>query len=156
MGPGSDHHGSDGSGATQLEELFKKSSRDDESEPPIGHPPRFHRFDPWLARAAALRGGLAQAPSRAYDLLHNRPRKHGGGDAAFFADSDLQAPGSLAMIKASNHPRNETKKGDGDVAGKGIMDENGRAGRRPGVQLGRGGANHAAASRIATGGERGA
>jgi len=28
-----------------------------------------------LTGVAALRRGLAQAPSRAYDLLHNRPRK---------------------------------------------------------------------------------
>jgi hypothetical protein len=54
----------DGSGTTQLEELFEKPPRDDEPEPPIGHPPRFHGFI--LANwAAALRRGLAQAPSPA-------------------------------------------------------------------------------------------
>jgi hypothetical protein len=40
----------DGSRASQLEEFFKKSSRDDKPEPPIGHPPRFHRFDPCRLR----------------------------------------------------------------------------------------------------------
>ena len=39
------------------------------------------------------------------------------------------------------------QKGDGDVAGKGIMDENGRAGRRPGVQFGRGGTNRTGTNR---------
>jgi hypothetical protein len=65
-------------GTTQPEKLFEKSPRDDEPEPPKGHPPRFHRFDPWLAEAAALRRGLTHLPSRTYDLLHNRPRKREG------------------------------------------------------------------------------
>jgi hypothetical protein len=39
---------------------------------------------------------------------------------------------SLAMIKAQIIPQ-RIRKGDGDVASKGIMDENGRAGRRPGL-----------------------
>jgi hypothetical protein len=34
------------------------------------------------------------------------------------------------------------------------MDENGRAGRRPGLQFGRGSTNRTTSSRIATGGER--
>jgi hypothetical protein len=52
----------DGSGATQPEEFFEESSRDDKPEPPIGHPPRFHRFDPWLAGAASLGRGIAASP----------------------------------------------------------------------------------------------
>ena len=81
----------DGSGAAQPEEFIEKSSRDDKPEPPIGHPPRFHRFDPWLAEAAALDRGIAASPSRAYDLLHNRRRKPQRAIPPFFADSDLQA-----------------------------------------------------------------
>ena len=80
------------SGATQLQKLLEESSRDDKPEPPICHPPRFHRFDPCDQGGRTAPAGLAPAPSRAYDLLHNRPRKTRGSDAANFADSDLQAP----------------------------------------------------------------
>jgi len=34
------------SGAAQPEKLFEKAPRDDKSEPPKGHSPRCHRFDP--------------------------------------------------------------------------------------------------------------
>ena len=48
---GMSHRRGDGSGATLPEELFEKPSRDDKPEPPIGHPPRVHRFDPcWTGR----------------------------------------------------------------------------------------------------------
>jgi hypothetical protein len=52
--------------------------------------------------------------------------------------------------------RNESKQGDSDVAINGIIDENGRAGRRPCVQSRCGRTNCAATDRLATGGERGA
>jgi len=91
MRPGSDHRRGGGSGATQLEEFFEKPSRGDEPEPPIGHPPRFHRFDPWLTGAAALRRRLAQGLRHVRMICFTTGRENAGGDG-LFVDSDLQAP----------------------------------------------------------------
>jgi hypothetical protein len=104
MRPGPGHRHRDGSGATQPEELFEKPSRGDKPEPPIGHPPRVHRFDPRWTGAAALRSGLAQAPSRAYDLPHNRPRKRRRRRRPF-RRFRFTGPGSPAMIRAQIIPQ---------------------------------------------------
>jgi hypothetical protein len=85
-------------------------------------------------------------------LLHNRPRKQEAATPVFFAEFRFTGPGSLAMIEAQNQPATKSKKGDGNVESKGIMDEDGRAGRRSGVRFGRGGTNHTSTG---TGRERG-
>jgi hypothetical protein len=109
MRPGSGHRRGDGSGATQPEEFFEKPSRDDKPEPPIGHPPRVHRFDPRWTGAAALRSGLAQAPSRAYDLPHNRPRKRRRRRRPS-RRFRFTGPGSPAMIRAQIIPQRIQKR----------------------------------------------
>jgi len=109
MTPGSGHRRGDGSGATQPEELFEKPSRDDKPEPPIGHPPRVHRFDPRWTGAAALRSRLAQAPSRAYDLPHNRPRKRRRRRRPS-RRFRFTGPGSPAMIRAQIIPQRIQKR----------------------------------------------
>ena len=107
--PGPGHRHGDGSGATQPEELFEKPSRDDKPEPPIGHPPRVHRFDPRRTGAAALRSGLAQAPSRAYDFPHNRPRKRRRRRRPS-RRFRFTGPGSPAMIRAQIIPQRIQKR----------------------------------------------